>query len=58
MPYMLPATPAIINAASRAVADSRDFVRPIEEVLATLGGVQRIFSYSDANDVQVGVTFL
>jgi len=37
--------------------NEREIVRPIEEVLATLGGVQEIFSYSDANDVQVGVTF-
>ncbi|MEN8006978.1 MAG: efflux RND transporter permease subunit [Candidatus Krumholzibacteriota bacterium] len=37
--------------------NEREIVRPIEEVLATLGGVQQIFSYSDANDVQVGVTF-
>jgi HAE1 family hydrophobic/amphiphilic exporter-1 len=37
--------------------NEREIVRPIEEVLATLGGVQEIFSYADANDVQVGVTF-
>jgi len=37
--------------------NEREIVRPVEEVLATLGGVQRIFSFSDANEVQVGVTF-
>ena len=37
--------------------NEREIVRPIEEVLATLGGVREIFSYSDADEVQVGVTF-
>ena len=37
--------------------NEREIVRPVEEVLATLGGVQQIFSYSDAEEVQVGVTF-
>jgi HAE1 family hydrophobic/amphiphilic exporter-1 len=37
--------------------NEREIVRPVEEVLATLGGVQQIFSYSDAGEVQVGVTF-
>ena len=37
--------------------NEREIVRPVEEVLATLGGVREIFSYSDANEVQVGVTF-
>jgi HAE1 family hydrophobic/amphiphilic exporter-1 len=37
--------------------NEREIVRPIEEVLATLGGVQRTFSYADAGEVQVGVTF-
>ena len=37
--------------------NEREIVRPVEEVLATLGGVERIFSYSDAGEVQVGVTF-
>jgi HAE1 family hydrophobic/amphiphilic exporter-1 len=35
----------------------RDITRPIEEVLATLGGVQEIFSQSDADGSFVGVTF-
>ena len=35
----------------------RDITRPIEEVLATLGGVQQIFSESDADGSFVGVTF-
>lgn len=34
-----------------------EIVRPIEEVLATLGGVREIQSYSDGNAVQVGVNF-
>ena len=37
--------------------NEREIVRPIEEVLATLGGVDEIFSYADADEVQVGVTF-
>jgi HAE1 family hydrophobic/amphiphilic exporter-1 len=37
--------------------NEREIVRPVEEVLATLGGVREIFSYSDAGEVQVGVTF-
>ena len=37
--------------------NEQEIVRPIEEVLATLGGVEGIFSYSDANDVQIGVRF-
>jgi HAE1 family hydrophobic/amphiphilic exporter-1 len=37
--------------------NERLIVRPIEEVLATLGGVESIFSYSDADEVQVGVRF-
>ncbi len=37
--------------------NERDIVRPIEEVLATLGGVREIHSYSDADAVQVGVVF-
>lgn len=37
--------------------NEREIVRPIEEILATLGGVREIFSYSDAGEVQVGVTF-
>ncbi len=37
--------------------NEREIVRPIEEVLATLGGVKSTFSYSDAGEVQVGVTF-
>ena len=37
--------------------NERDIVRPIEEVLATLGGVREINSYSDADDVWVGVAF-
>jgi len=37
--------------------NEREIVRPVEEVLATLGGVERIFSFSDADEVQVGVTF-
>lgn len=35
----------------------RDITRPIEEVLATLGGVQEIFSESDADGAFVGVVF-
>jgi HAE1 family hydrophobic/amphiphilic exporter-1 len=35
----------------------RDITRPIEEVLATLGGVQEIFSESDADGTFVGVVF-
>ncbi|MBM4130364.1 efflux RND transporter permease subunit [bacterium] len=35
----------------------REIVRPIEEILATLGGVKGIQSYSDAGEVQVGVIF-
>ncbi len=37
--------------------NEREIVRPVEEVLATLGGVKEIFSYADAGEVQVGVTF-
>ena len=37
--------------------NEREIVRPIEEVLATLGGVKQTFSYADAGEVQVGVTF-
>lgn len=37
--------------------NEREIVRPIEEILATLGGVKEISSYSDAGEVQVGVTF-
>jgi hydrophobic/amphiphilic exporter-1 (mainly G- bacteria), HAE1 family len=37
--------------------NEKDIVRPIEEVLATLGGVREIRSYSDADAVQVGVNF-
>ncbi len=37
--------------------NEREIVRPIEEVLATLGGVKETFSYADGNEVQVGVTF-
>ncbi len=37
--------------------NEREIVRPIEEVLATLGGVKEIRSFSDANAVQVGVVF-
>ncbi len=37
--------------------NERLIVRPIEEVLATLGGVRSIRSYSDADEVQVGVEF-
>jgi hydrophobic/amphiphilic exporter-1 (mainly G- bacteria), HAE1 family len=37
--------------------NERDIVRPIEEVLATLGGVKEIQSFSDADEVQVGVIF-
>jgi len=37
--------------------NEREIVQPIEEVLATLGGVREIRSYSDANEVQVGVSF-
>ncbi|RKZ13367.1 hypothetical protein DRQ32_01740 [bacterium] len=35
----------------------RDITRPIEEVLATLGGVQEIFSQSDADGAFIGVEF-
>ena len=37
--------------------NERLIVRPIEEVLATLGGVRGIHSYSDADQVQIGVEF-
>ncbi len=37
--------------------NERLIVRPVEEVLATLGGVRTIRSYSDADQVQVGVEF-
>jgi len=37
--------------------NERDIVRPLEEVLATLGGVRTLRSYSDADDIQVGVAF-
>ncbi|MEZ4388400.1 MAG: efflux RND transporter permease subunit [Candidatus Krumholzibacteriia bacterium] len=37
--------------------NERTIVRPIEEVLATLGGVHAINSYSDADAVQIGVQF-
>ena len=37
--------------------NERLIVRPIEEVLATLGGVRGINSYSDADQVQIGVEF-
>ncbi len=37
--------------------NEKEIVRPIEEVLATLGGVQEIFSFSDSDAVQVGVVF-
>lgn len=37
--------------------NEREIVRPLEEVLATLGGVKEISSFSDAGAVQVGVTF-
>jgi len=37
--------------------NEREIVRPIEEVLATLGGVKETFSYADGGEVQVGVTF-
>jgi len=37
--------------------NERLIVRPIEEVLATLGGVRSIGSYSDADQVQIGVEF-
>jgi HAE1 family hydrophobic/amphiphilic exporter-1 len=37
--------------------NERRIVRPVEEVLATLGGVRRIRSYSDADQVQIGVEF-
>lgn len=37
--------------------NERLIVRPIEEVLATLGGVRAINSYSDADAVQIGVEF-
>ncbi len=37
--------------------NEKDIVRPIEEVLATLGGVREIRSFSDADAVQVGVNF-
>lgn len=35
----------------------REIARPVEEVLATLGGVREIFSQSDANGSFVGVQF-
>ncbi len=37
--------------------NERTIVRPIEEVLATMGGVHAINSYSDADQVQIGVQF-
>jgi len=37
--------------------NERDIVRPIEEVLATLGGVREINSYSDADEMWIGVEF-
>ncbi len=37
--------------------NERLIVRPVEEVLATLGGVRGIFSYSDSDQVQIGVEF-
>ncbi|MFH2052708.1 MAG: efflux RND transporter permease subunit [bacterium] len=37
--------------------NEREIVRPVEEILATLGGVREVFSYSDAGEVQIGVTF-
>ncbi|HOX26222.1 MAG TPA: efflux RND transporter permease subunit [Candidatus Krumholzibacteria bacterium] len=37
--------------------NERLIVRPIEEVLATLGGIRAINSYSDADAVQIGVEF-
>jgi HAE1 family hydrophobic/amphiphilic exporter-1 len=37
--------------------NERLIVRPVEEVLATLGGVRGIRSYSDADQVQIGVEF-
>ncbi len=37
--------------------NEKEIVRPIEEVLATLGGVREIRSFSDADAVQVGVVF-
>ncbi|HPF71440.1 MAG TPA: efflux RND transporter permease subunit, partial [Candidatus Krumholzibacteria bacterium] len=37
--------------------NEREIVRPIEEILATLGGVREIRSFSDADEMQVGVTF-
>jgi HAE1 family hydrophobic/amphiphilic exporter-1 len=35
----------------------RDIARPVEEILATLGGVKEIFSHSDADQCFVGVEF-
>ncbi|MFN2369737.1 MAG: efflux RND transporter permease subunit [Candidatus Krumholzibacteriia bacterium] len=37
--------------------NEREIVRPVEEILATLGGVREITSYSDAGEVQIGVRF-
>ena len=37
--------------------NERLIVRPVEEILATLGGVRSINSYSDADAVQIGVEF-
>lgn len=35
----------------------RELARPVEEILATLGGVKEIFSYSDSDECFVGVEF-
>ncbi|MFH1842603.1 MAG: efflux RND transporter permease subunit, partial [bacterium] len=35
----------------------REIVRPIEEILTTLGGVKEVFSYSDADQAWIGVEF-
>ncbi len=35
----------------------KDIVQPIEEILATLGGINDLFSYSDADQAFVGVQF-
>ncbi|MCP4293095.1 MAG: efflux RND transporter permease subunit [bacterium] len=37
--------------------NEKEIVRPIEEVLATLGGVRELRSFSDSDAVQVGVVF-
>ena len=37
--------------------NERLIVRPVEEVIATLGGVRSINSYSDSDAVQIGVEF-